>query len=339
MEQESLPNRLEPRTGRTRPEISVVVPLYNEQENLPELYGRLVRTLDEIHCDFELVLVNDGSRDATTEILHELACQDWRIVAIHLSRNFGHQAAVSAGIDHARGRAVILMDGDLQDPPEVLPQFIDAWHAGSDVVYAVRTKRKEGLVRRTCYALFYRLFRAISDLDIPLDSGDFCLMGGQVVDALRQLPERGRFVRGLRSFVGFKQTGLKYERAARQAGHSKYTFKIMFRLAVDGLIGFSSLPLSLVTYAGCCCMALLLAGCGWMAMHAVRHAEVPGWSVATLAVIGCTGLQLLGLGIISEYVRRVFLETKARPTYIVGSIQERPRDGLPALPQRKPRAA
>ena len=304
------------------PEISVVVPLFNEQENLPDLYRRLVRTLETAGIDFELVFVDDGSRDATAPLLHELHAKDPRVMVISLSRNFGHQPAISAGIDHANGKAVILMDGDLQDPPEVLPQFIEAWRKGNDVVYAVRTNRKEGLFKRCCYALFYRVLRAASDLDIPLDSGDFCLMDRKVVDALRDLPERNRFVRGLRTFVGFKQIGLAYERDARQAGEPKYTFRALCRLAMDGMIGFSSAPLNFVTCAGWFCLAVSFLGAVALIAQAIRQETIPGWSIVTLALLGCTGLQLLGMGILGEYIRRIFLETKARPTYIISTIKE-----------------
>jgi dolichol-phosphate mannosyltransferase len=302
--------------------LSVVVPLYNEQENLLPLYQRLVKTLAAEGSEFELVFVDDGSSDRTAQILDALHGQDARVVVITLSRNFGHQAAISAGIDHARGQAVILMDGDLQDPPEALPRFIAQWRQGSDVVYAVRTKRKEGLLKRMCYAVFYRVFRAVSDLDIPLDSGDFCLMDRKVVEVLKQLPERNRFVRGLRSFAGFKQFGLVYERAARQGGEPKYTYRALCRLALDGVIGFSSVPLSLVAYAGTSC--LLLTGVGMLAMlvQLCRQESIPGWAIATLAMFACTGLQLLALGIIAEYIRRIFLETKGRPTYVVGALKQ-----------------
>ena len=243
-------------------------------------------------------------------------------MVISLSRNFGHQAAISAGIDHARGQAVILMDGDLQDPPEALPPFIAAWQQGNDVVYAVRTKRKEGLGKRICYALFYRVLHAVSDLNIPLDSGDFCLMDRKVVEVLKELPERNRFVRGLRTFAGFKQFGLTYERAARQAGQPKYTFRALCRLALDGVIGFSSAPLSMVTYAGWFCLLLALAGGLGSLVQAMSQRTVPGWWIVTLALFMCTGLQLLGMGILGEYIRRIFLETKARPTYIVGALKQ-----------------
>jgi dolichol-phosphate mannosyltransferase len=303
------------------PEISIVVPLYNEQENLPELFRRLVRSLDDARLAFELIFVNDGSRDATANLLDEIHAADARVTVIALSRNFGHQAAVSAGIDHARGRAVILMDGDLQDPPEVLPQFIDAWRQGNDVVYAVRTKRKEGLFKRICYAVFYRILHRVSDLDIPLDSGDFCLMDRKVIDALKSLPERNRFVRGLRTFVGFKQVGLAYERAARMAGQPKYTFKALVKLAMDGIINFSSAPLNLVTWTGVLLLAGALVGAGTSIAGTVLGHAIAGWWIASLTVVGCTGLQLLGTGILGEYIRRIFVETKGRPTYVIGSIK------------------
>ncbi len=200
------------------PEISVVVPLFNEEENVRALHDRLDAALRGAGASFEIVFVNDGSRDATARLIDEIHDGDSNVVVVHLSRNFGHQPAVSAGLDHARGRAVVVMDGDLQDPPEVIPQFIDRWREGNDVVYAVRRHRKEGPLKRLGYFAFYRVLNAISDLEIPLDSGDFCLMDRRVVDALRGLPERMRFVRGLRTFVGFRQVGLAYERAARRRG-------------------------------------------------------------------------------------------------------------------------
>jgi glycosyltransferase involved in cell wall biosynthesis len=314
--------------------ISVVVPLFNEEENLGELYRRLVDALEADGIDFELVLVNDGSRDATGTMLETLHQRDPRVMAISLSRNFGHQAAISAGIDHATGQGVIVMDGDLQDPPEVLPQFVAAWRQGNDVVYAVRTKRKEPLWKRFCYALFYRVFRAASTLDIPLDSGDFCLMDRKVVEALKALPERGRFVRGLRTFVGFKQIGLAYERAARQAGQPKYTFRALCRLALDGLFGFSDAPLRLVSGAGLLCVVLALLGGAATIVQGWREASVPGWWLVTLALFGCTGLQLFGLTILGEYIRRIFWEIKGRPTYIVATVKKL-ENTPPALAPRK----
>jgi polyisoprenyl-phosphate glycosyltransferase len=305
------------------PEVSVVIPLFSEEENLPELYRRTTAALKALKISYEIVLINDGSADGTASMLDDLARRDARVTAIHLSRNFGHQAAVSAGIDHARGQAVILMDGDLQDPPEVLGQFLDQWRHGYEVVYSVRTKRKEGFVKRTAYALFYRMLRATSSLNIPLDSGDFCLMDRKVVDALRLLPERQRFVRGLRTFVGFRQIGLRHERDARFAGKPKYTFRALLRLAMDGMVGFSDLPLTLVTYFGVFSFILALGLSGWVLVDALyQHTAPRGWASILAVILYMGSVQLLSLGIIAEYIRRIFLETKQRPFYIVARISK-----------------
>jgi polyisoprenyl-phosphate glycosyltransferase len=310
--------------GEDKTLISVVVPLYNEQENLPELYRRLTSALEKEGERFELVFVNDGSRDATPRLLESLHRQDWRVVAVHLSRNFGHQAAICAGLDQARGQAVVVMDGDLQDPPEVIGQFLAAWRKGNEVVYAVRTKRKETLWKRCAYALFYRTLRAISELEIPLDSGDFCLMDRTVVDTMKNMPERNRFVRGLRTFAGYRQTGLCYERAARQAGRAKYTFRALIRLAMDGLVGFSGFPLAVITYLGFFTLVLALITGSSLALDCLYHGELPaGWSITLLAVLMVGALHLLSLGIIGQYLRRIFLETKGRPTYIIGSLRQK----------------
>lgn len=305
------------------PDVSVVVPLFNEEENLPELYRRLRTALKAYGISFELAFVNDGSVDATPRLIDELRVADTTVTAIHLSRNFGHQAAVSAGLDYAAGRAVIIMDGDLQDPPEVLGQFIDRWRDGAEVVYAIRTKRKESLVKRLGYFLFYRLLRAVSDLEIPLDSGDFCLMDRRVVDVLKQLPEHLRFVRGLRTFVGFRQVGLAYERAARGGGRPKYTLKALVRLAVDGLVSFSSYPLHLVTYLGFVTIVMALLLSMWAFFDAIYNQATPrGWASTLIVVLFMSAIQLLSLGIIGEYVRRIFLEVKGRPTYIIARREQ-----------------
>jgi dolichol-phosphate mannosyltransferase len=304
------------------PEISVVVPLFNEEANLAELHGRLTAALRQLGESYELLLVDDGSRDATPEMLDELQGSDPHVAVVHLSRNFGHQPAVCAGIDHARGRAVVLMDGDLQDPPEVIEEFVRTWRAGADVVYAVRTRRKEGLFKRIGYALFYRLLRAIGDLDMPLDSGDFCLMDRMVVEAIKALPERGRFVRGLRSFVGFRQIGVRYERDARRAGESKYSFFALVRLAIDGLVGFSGYPLTLVTQLGTMSLLLAVGLTVWVLTDAFWHHTAPkGWASTIVVFLYMSSIQLFSMGIIAEYIRRIFLEAKGRPTYIVRSTR------------------
>jgi dolichol-phosphate mannosyltransferase len=310
----------------------VVVPLYNEQENIPELYRRLTAALEALGRPYELVLVNDGSRDSTGLLLDGLHARDGRVVAIHLSRNFGHQAAVSAGIDHAGGQAVVVMDGDLQDPPEVLGQFVARWQQGAEVVYAVRTRRKEGLCKRLGYFLFYRLLRAVSDLDIPLDSGDFCLMDRKVVEALKSLPEQIRFVRGLRTFVGFRQVGLAYERAAREAGRPKYSLRKLVALAIDGLISFSGTPLRLVSYLGVGFAVLALLAAGLVVADALANRSAPqGWPSMITVMLSLAAVQLTCLGILGEYVRRIFLEVKGRPTYLVREVR-RATSGEPCAP-------
>ena len=310
------------------PDLSVVVPFYNEQENVGEMYRRITAALEAIGSPYELVFVNDGSKDTTPALLDSFQTQDPRVVVVHLSRNFGHQAAVSAGLRQATGRAVVIMDGDLQDPPEVLDQFVQLWRQGHEVVYAVRTHRKENIFKRACYFIFYRLLRAISDIDIPLDSGDFCLMDRKVVDVLKHLPEQLRFVRGLRTFVGFRQIGLRYERAAREAGKPKYTIRALVRLALDGLVSFSGYPLHLVTYLGFASAGLAVALSVWAFIDALYNQATPrGWASTIIVVLFMGAIQLLSLGIIGEYIRRIFLECKGRPTFIVREVRKRSTGG------------
>ena len=299
-------------------EISVVVPLYNEEETLGELYRRLDAVLRAMGDSYEMVLVDDGSRDATPRLIDDLAKKDPRVIPIHLSRNFGHQPAISAGIDRARGRGVIVMDGDLQDPPEVLPQFVQLWRTGVDVVYAVRRNRKENAVKRLGYFAFYRLLRAVGDIDIPLDSGDFCLMDRRVVEALKGFPERCRFVRGLRTSAGFRQVGLEYDRAGRELGRPKYSMPALVRLAVDGLVSFSGTPLRTVTRFGLLTLVTTAGLAVWALVdHFTRQSAPPGWASLILVVLFLGSVQLLSLGIIGEYIRLIFLEVKGRPPYII----------------------
>ena len=310
------------------PSLSVVAPLFNEEGNALALYRRLVDTLEPLEIDFELVLVDDGSLDATSAILDDLERDDARVVVIRLSRNFGHQAAVSAGLDQARGMAVVVMDGDLQDPPEVLPQFLQRWEQGFDVVYAVRTQRKEGWIKRLGYFAFYRILNAISDLDIPLDSGDFCLMDRKVVEALKALPERVRFVRGLRTFVGFRQVGITYERAARETGRPKYSMRALVALAVNGIISFSGYPLRLMTYLGLGTASLAVLLTVWVFLDAFHHHTAPqGWASVIVTVLFMGSVQMIGMGIVGEYVRLIFLESKGRPFYIVDETPRRVHRG------------
>lgn len=307
--------------------ISVVVPLYNEEDTFEELYRRIDASLSGTGLAYEIILVDDGSCDATPVLIDELSQRDRRVIPLHLSRNFGHQAAVSAGLDYARGDVVVVLDGDLQDPPELIPGLIDRWRQGFEVVYAVRRRRKEPWPKRLGYFAFYRLLKAISDLEIPLDSGDFCLMDRKVVAVLSHLPERMRFIRGLRSFVGFRQTGLEYDRPPRGGGSPKYTFRRLFALAVDGLVSFSGRPLRLATYLGMAAVGVATGLSIWIFHDAFAYRKSPpGWASTAVIVLFMGSVQLLSLGIIGEYIRLIFLEVKGRPTYIVRDRSPREQD-------------
>lgn len=302
-----------------RPMISVVLPVYNEQETLAALHARLVPALEKATEGlFEVIFVNDGSRDNSEQILDNFHGQDARLKVVHFSRNFGHQAALQAGLDAATGAAVTLMDADLQDPPEVLPQFIDYWRSGYDVVYAVRRQRKEGWLKRTAYAVFYRTMKLLAEIEVPLDAGDFCLLDRRVVETLTGLRERNRFLRGLRSWVGFKQIGVEYEREARHAGAPKYTLRKLIKLALSGYVGFSAAPLRVATWLG-----VLAAGAGfliavWALVTKLAGIYSPrGWASTIAVILFIGGAQLLMLGVIGEYLSRVYDEVRARPLYIV----------------------
>ena len=306
------------RAGASRQLVSVVVPVFNEQATLDALAQRLVTALDRAGERFEVVFVNDGSRDRTAEMLRAHHERDPRLKCLMLSRNFGHQVAVTCGLDHAEGDAVVVMDGDLQDPPEVLPGMIARWREGFDVVYAVRRRRKESWAKVLAYKWFYWLLHRVSYLDIPLDSGDFSLMDRRVVDLLAKMPERNRFVRGLRTWVGLRQTGFEYERDARLAGESKYSFTKLLRLAFDGLVSYSFVPLRMVSNLG---MLVSLSALGYMAYLVIARAlgdtTIQGWTSTVVIVLFLGGVQLLSLGIIGEYIGRIFDEVKQRPQYVV----------------------
>lgn len=300
------------------PLLSVVIPVYNEEENLPTLLGELLPVLREFGT-YEVVFVDDGSSDASVDIILRQRDADPRIKLLELSRNFGHQAALSAGLDHATGQAVAFMDADLQDPPDLLREFVLRWQAGQEVVYAVRTKRKESAFKRAGYWTFYRLLRRLADIEIPLDTGDFCLMDRKVVDALVALPEKSRFLRGLRTWVGFRQEGVVYERPARHAGEVKYTLRKLIRLAVSGLLAFTSTPLRLASYLGFLTAFLGVVYLGVAVVARVLAGRVPaGWTsiIAITLIVG--GSQLLVTGVLGEYVAKIYEETKRRPVYLVG---------------------
>ena len=312
-----------------RPTISVAIPVYNEEETLDALVSRLTSALDAHGEPWEVIFVNDGSSDRSYQMLKEFHLNDPRIKCVSLSRNFGHQVAISCGLDFACGSAVIAMDGDLQDPPEVLPELIAKWREGYEVVFAVRQDRKENVFKRASYRAFYWLLNKVSYLDIPLDSGDFSLMDRRVVDLLKAMPERNRFVRGLRTWVGFRQTGFQYARDARFAGTSKYSFTRLMRLAFDGLVSYSFVPLRMVSNIG---MLVSVSALGFMAylilVRLLGDRTIEGWTSTVVIVLFLGGIQLLALGIIGEYVGRVFDEVKQRPRYVVSEVLGLPEDAL-----------
>jgi len=304
--------------------VCIVIPCFNEQEVLPELFRRVTDAADQWKMDWEAVCVDDGSRDGTWAMLVERHRIDPRWRAISLARNFGHQIAVSAGMHYAEGDAVIVMDADLQDPPEELWRLIQSWREGFEVVYAIREKRKESWGKRCAYWLFYRLLSRIVSFQIPQDSGDFCLMDRKVVDVLRAMPERNRFVRGLRAWAGFRQTGIAYDRQARAAGVPKYGLHKLFKLAFDGICSFSTAPLRLVFHVGLWVsffsflgIMLTLSQKTFPEFYA-RHGFPPvqGFTTIVISVLFLGGIQLISLGIIGEYIGRIYEEVKHRPPWV-----------------------
>ncbi len=322
-------------TSQREVTFSVVVPVYNEVESLPELYRRVRAVMESLGEPWELVLVDDGSIDGSTELMRRLREQDpEHIRPVIFSRNFGHQIAVTAGIDYARGKAVILMDADLQDPPEVIPQLVEKWREGYHVVYAVRKAREgESWFKKASAALFYRLIRRITDVDIPPDTGDFRLMDRRVVDVLRQMKERHRFLRGMAAWVGFRQIGVPYVRAPRYAGETKYPLRKMLKFAWDAITSFSYAPLQMATYLGFLSagMAILAIPVVVMARLAGSHAFY-GQATTLIAVLFLGGVQLIFLGILGEYIGRIYDEVKGRPLYVVA---EAPDDEISPPPQSK----
>lgn len=312
--------------------ISIVIPIYNEEENLQNLYTRLTNSAPSWKEDYEIVLIDDGSRDSSLTMMRVMAEKDSHVRVIKLSRNFGHQPAISAGIQEAKGDAIIIMDGDLQDPPEELHRFLNKWREGYEVVYAVRTKRKEGFFKKLAYSSFYRIMAAISDIEIPLDSGDFCVMDRKVVNVLvHDMPEQIRFIRGMRAYAGFKQIGVTYERAERAAGEVKYTFKKLVQLALDGLFGFSSFPLRLSTYLGISiAIPSLIIGVFFLVhrlfgFKVFGHTpeETPGLASLAVGMFFLGGVMLTMLGIIGEYISRIYIEVKKRPFFVIDEIIEK----------------
>jgi len=298
---------------------SVVVPVFNEREILNELYNRLTSVMDRLGEPYEIILVNDGSDDGSWELMKTLHSQDDHVKIINFSRNFGHQIAISAGLDHSSGKAVTIMDADLQDPPEVLAQFVQKWKEGFDVVYGIR-RRRGNLFKRLCYKLFYRILSSISNIYIPEESGDFSLLSRRVVEAIKLTKERSRFLRGIRSWVGFNQIGVEYERPVRLGGEPKYTLTKLVKLALDGFFAFSWMPLRLSTYAG-----FSISGLSFLliiyALYRKIIMKIPlvGWASIFIAVLFVGGIQLIMIGVVGEYIARIYEEVKERPLYMVES--------------------
>jgi len=301
------------------PIFTIIAPIYNEFENLPILYDRIKEVMDKSGQSWELILVDDGSTDGSTNLIREIAKNDGRIRPVIFARNFGHQIAVTAGLDYSRGQAVVIIDSDLQDPPEVILQLIEKWQEGYEVVYAVRSDREgETFFKKVTASVFYRLIFRITDVKIPLDTGDFRLLDRKVVSVMNSMREHHRFLRGMSAWVGFKQVGVTYKRAARLAGETKYPFKKMMKLALTAITGFSYVPLQIATYMG-----FISAGVSLIAIPVVillrilGSQQFTGQATTLIAVLFLGGVQLVSLGILGEYIGRIYDEVKGRPLYIV----------------------
>lgn len=304
---------------------SIIAPIYNELENIPELYRRVSEVMDSTSEPWELILVDDGSTDGSTEAIWTLAKNDKCVRPVIFARNFGHQIAITAGWDYARGDAVVIIDADLQDPPEVILEMAKKWKEGYEVVYAVRTEREgESWFKLWTASLFYRLIYRITDVKIPLDTGDFRLMDRQVVEVLKQMRERHRFPRGMSAWVGFKQIGVEYKRAARKAGETKYPFRKMFRLALNAITSFSYFPLQVATFFGFASAGIaIIAIPVVVALRLAGSHFFEGQTTTLISVLFLGGVQLISLGILGEYVGRLYDEAKGRPLYIV---RDAPKD-------------
>jgi len=298
--------------------LSVIAPIYNEVDSIPELHGRIRQVMEGMGEPWELILIDDGSTDGSTDRIRHLAKTDPHIRPVIFARNFGHQIAVTAGLDYSRGQAVIIIDADLQDPPEIIPDLVAKWRQGHEVVYAVRRQRKgETWFKRVTASLFYRLIYRITDVDIPLDTGDFRLLDRQVVDALGSMRERHRFLRGMSSWVGYRQVGVAYDRDARFAGETKYNLRKMVAFALNAVTSFSYFPLQLATYFGFACAGLSAVAIPIViALRLMGNQAFFGQATTLIAVLFLGGVQLISLGILGEYLGRLYDEAKGRPLYI-----------------------
>ncbi|MBD1924659.1 glycosyltransferase family 2 protein [Microcoleus sp. FACHB-831] len=306
------------------PKYSFIVPVYNEEKSLPELYRRMQIVMDKLEEPAELILINDGSRDRSLQLLRDFHDKDPRFCYLGLARNFGHQIAVTAGLNFARGECIVILDADLQDPPELIPQMVEKWQQGYQVVYAQRTLRhKERWGKRVTAYVFYRLLNRLADVDIPTDTGDFCLIDRQVVNILNSMPERNRYIRGLRSWVGFRQTSIRFERDPRFAGEVGYTFSKSLALAVNALVSFSKVPLRLSTYVGlfAAAMAILM---GLLVLYwrlFLPHSPLTNFTIILVAIFFLGAVQLVSIGILGEYIGRIYEEVKGRPLYTLAEVR------------------
>lgn len=301
------------------PKISIIIPLFNENASFQSLVLRLNQLMERATQSMEVVLVDDGSQDDTSALMQQLALTDARYQCVFLARNYGHQLALTAGFATARGtEAVMVMDGDLQDPPELFFDFYGHLQQGYDVVYAVRQKRKEPFYKRCAYHLFYRLLKAVSYVDIPLDSGDFSLISRRVVDIMNKMPEESRYIRGIRAWIGFRQIGIPYERQERIAGTPKYSLRMLYRLAYNGIFNFSEFPIKFISKMGLVTVAISLIYFTVTLVKKFFYHDVPqGFTALLFTIILFSGVQLLSLGIIGEYVLRIFFQVKNRPLFII----------------------
>lgn len=313
---------------------SIIIPIYNEEHSLPELHARLTDALTSLDNPFEVILIDDGSKDQSFEIMRRIQSNDARFKILRLSRNFGHQVAISAAMNYTQGDAVILMDGDLQDPPELLPQMIARWREGYQVVYTVKTSRKENPMKRLAFKAFYRILHALSSIQIPMDAGNFSLMDRRVVEVMCQMPERHRYISGLRAWIGFRQIGIEYDRGARFAGKPQMSIRRLFALAFDGIFSFSNVPLRTASYVGMVAALVAFAG-GIFVIYEKLFTDkaILGWASTITTITFLGGLILMTLGVIGEYIGRIYDEVKQRPLYIVSEAIG--FDNVPAAAQHR----
>jgi len=300
-------------------ELSVIIPIYNEEENISLLHHRLTKVLNEMDSGYELIFVNDGSHDDSMELVQQLAKENAYVRYIDLSRNFGHQIAVMAGLDHAQGEASIIIDADLQDPPELIPEMVAKWKEGYEVVYAKRKSRKgESAMKKWTAKLFYRILRKLTDFDIPVDVGDFRIIDQKIVEVLRNMPERSKYLRGQIAWVGFNQTYVTYNREERHAGETGYSIKKMLDLAMNAVTGFSEAPLRLVTYMGIMVTVFsLLTMMYTLISRLLTDSYVEGWASLMVSILFLGGVQMIAIGILGEYIGRIYRDIRQRPLYIV----------------------